>query len=140
LSSAGPATALEIYAGCLSELVRVGLAAGDPNLAARLVAGVKPVWPAGEHALASARASLAEEAGETEAAAAGYADAARRWGAFGVVAEQAFALLGQGRCLARLGRRAEEPLEQARAIFGRLGAEPWLRECDALMAQVAGSS
>ena len=42
-----------------------------------------------------------------QAAADGYADAAERWQPFGVVPEQAFALLGQGRCLLGLARPTE---------------------------------
>ena len=55
----------------------------------------------------TARAALSEAHGDLEAAAAGYADAAERWQAFGVVAEQAFGLLGQGRCLIGPGRTSE---------------------------------
>ena len=40
-------------------------------------------------------------------AAEGYAEAAGRWERFGVVPEQAFALLGQGRCLTALGQATE---------------------------------
>ena len=49
--------------------------------------------------------------------------------------ELAFALLGQGRCLLGLSRRAEaEPLlAEARAIFERLRARPALVELDHLL-------
>ena len=52
------------------------------------------------------------------------------------VAEEAFALLGQGRCLAALGKpEAEKPLFEARKLFSALGAEPALAETDALLAE-----
>jgi len=124
------------YVAWLPALVRVALAAGDADLAARLVDGVEPRWPLSEHALVAARATLAEQAGETEAAANLYAGAASRWALFGVVAEEAFALLGQGRCLAAIGKpEAEKPLLEARKLFAGLGAEPALREIEALLAE-----
>jgi class 3 adenylate cyclase/tetratricopeptide (TPR) repeat protein len=123
------------YAAGLPELVRVALAAGDPNLAVRLVAGVERKWPLSEHSLVTARAALAEQSGETEVAADGYADAASRWAMFGVVAEEAYAHLGQGRCLAALGKpEAEKPLLEARRLFTSLGAAPALAETEALLA------
>ena len=58
------------------------------------------------------------------AAADGYADAAGRWEQFGVVPEHAFALLGHGRCLVRVGQshNAVPILNNAREIFQALGA------------------
>jgi class 3 adenylate cyclase/tetratricopeptide (TPR) repeat protein len=124
------------YGVQLPGLVRVAQAAGGPELAARLATGVEPKWPVGEHSLVTARAALAEQSGETEAAANGYAEAASRWALFGVVAEEAFALLGQGRCLAALGKtEAEKPLLEARKLFASLGAEPALVETEALLAE-----
>jgi class 3 adenylate cyclase/tetratricopeptide (TPR) repeat protein len=124
------------YVAFLPGLVRVAFGVGDPDLAARLVAGVEPKWPLSEHSLVTARAALAEQSGELEAAANGYAEAASRWALFGVVAEEAFALLGQGRCLAALGKpEAEKPLLEARRLFSSLGAEPALAETEALLAE-----
>jgi hypothetical protein len=124
------------YAGWLPVLVRIAVAVGDPDLAARLVGGVEPIWPMSEHSLVTARAALAEQSGETEAAANGYAENASRWALFGIVAEEAFALLGQGRCLASLGNpEAEKPLLEARRLFSSLGAEPALAEAEALLAE-----
>ncbi len=51
------------YAESLPAVVRTALALGDPGLAARLVDGVEPVSPLFEHALAAARAQLAEADG-----------------------------------------------------------------------------
>ena len=80
---------------------------GDPALAERLVGGLEPRYPYAEHALVAANAALAEARGDCQAAADAYADAAERWERFGVVPEQAFALLGQGRCLVGLSRPTE---------------------------------
>ena len=87
-------------------------------------------------------AALAEARGDLQAAADGYADAAKRWQAFGVVPEQAFALLGQGRSLTALGRTAEARpvLQQAREIFQTLQAAPALAETDALLQQATALS
>jgi hypothetical protein len=64
-----------------------------------------------------------------------YSDAADRWDRFGVVPEQVFALLGQGRCLIGLFRATEASsiLGHAREIFERLSAAPALAKTDALL-------
>ncbi len=95
--------------------------------------------PHAEHALVAANAALAEARGELQAGADAYADAADRWERFGVVPEQAFALLGHGRCLLGLSRPTEAApvLQHAREIFERLGATPALAETDALLAAAA---
>ena len=120
------------YAPCLPAMVRTALALDNPELAQRLAAGVEPRTPYDEHALATVNAALAEADGDLQAAAEGYADAAERWQSFGVVPEQAFALLGQGRSLTALGRTAEARpvLQQAREIFQTLQAAPALAETD----------
>jgi len=129
------------YVSWLPTLVRVAQSVSDPDLATRLVAGVEPKWPLSEHALVAARAALAEQAGETEAAVNGYAEAASRWALFGIVAEEAFALLGQGRCLAALDKpEAERPLLEARKIFASLEARPALAETDALLQETQAAA
>ena len=57
-------------ASVLNELVRSALALGDRDLAVRLVAGVEPVTPLQQHALAASRAQLAEAAEQQVEAAA----------------------------------------------------------------------
>jgi len=122
------------YVTSLPEIVRTALGIGDRELAERLVAGVEPPNAYAEHALASANADLTEARGDLQSAADAYADAANRWERFGVIAEQAFALLGQGRCLLSLSRPTEASpvLQHAREIFDRLQATPALAETDAL--------
>ena len=57
-----------------------------------------------------------QEAGEL------YRRAAERWADFGSVVEQAYALLGLGRC------GDAQALREGEAIFARLGASPVLAE------------
>jgi len=130
------------YDTVLPALVRTAAALGDQELALRLVNGVEARNPQAEHALAAVNAILAEAHDDLPAAAEGYAGAADRWHAFGVVPEQAFALLGQGRCLVALGRHREaiQPLRAAREIFGRLEAAPALVETDALLQEATALS
>jgi hypothetical protein len=81
-------------------------------------------------------ALVCELGGEPERAAELFAAAAARWREFSMPYEEAFALLGRGRCLAAAGRRADaqEHLSAARGVFTRLGAKPALEETDALLA------
>ena len=129
------------YPAKLPAMVRTALAAGDPVLAGRLADGFEPAYPEGEHALRTARAALAEAAGRLEEAAALYADAAERWAEFGTVPEQAYALLGHGRCLLALVRDgAGEPLRRARELFASMGYEPALAETERLLRETAAAA
>ena len=120
----------------LPSVLRVALALGDPPLAERLAAGTEPTTPLREHALASAHAQLAEAAGDHTAAVELYQQAAERWRQFGNVPERAYALLGQGRCLATLGKpEAEGPLREARDLFTTLAYQPALAESRALLGE-----
>ena len=125
------------YAPFLPAMVRTALGIGEPALAERLLAGLEPRYPYAEHALVAAKAAFTEARGDREVAADAYADAADRWERFGVVPEQAFALLGQGRCLLGISRPTEAVLvlQHAREIFERLQATPALAETDALLQQ-----
>jgi hypothetical protein len=98
--------------------------------------------PYAKHALLAAEATMSEAHGDLQAAAEAHADAADRWDRFGVVPEQAFALLGQGRCLIGLSRPTEAAtvLQHARGIFTRLQAAPALAETDALLQQATARS
>ena len=139
---ATPGTRGNKYEARLPVMVRTALTVGSRELAEQLVAGVEPHTPSAEHALAAVDALLAEARGHQQAAADGYADAAERWRQFGVVPEQAFALLGQGRCLVALSQlnEATQPLQQARAIFDTLKAAPALAETDTLLQQARAVS
>ncbi|HEU0245691.1 MAG TPA: adenylate/guanylate cyclase domain-containing protein [Gaiellaceae bacterium] len=124
------------YTSVLPGLVRTALALDDAALASSLVEGVQPVTPLAEHVLAASHAQLAEAAGDNAQAAALYAEAAERWRDFGNVPERAYALLGQGRCLAALGKPgAEKPLREARDLFASMSYKPALAETEALLGE-----
>jgi class 3 adenylate cyclase/tetratricopeptide (TPR) repeat protein len=125
------------YPMLLHTMVRTALGIGDPYLAESFVADYRPSYLYGEYALVAANAALTEARGDLQAAADEYADAAERLELFGVVPEQAFALLGHGRCLVGLARptEAEPVLQRAREIFERLQAAPAIAEADALLQQ-----
>jgi class 3 adenylate cyclase/tetratricopeptide (TPR) repeat protein len=126
------------YSSVLPSLLRVALALDDDALAGRLAAGVEPADPQGQHAVLATVAQLAEASGRHADAAHAYREAAERWLEYGNVPERAYALLGQGRCLARLGERnAETPLREARDLFASMGYKPALAETDSLLAQTA---
>jgi class 3 adenylate cyclase/tetratricopeptide (TPR) repeat protein len=129
------------YARQLPGMVRTALAAGDVTVAERLTNGLKPRYPLDEHGLCSARAQLAEHAGDHPEGANLYAEAAAGWQAFGNVPERAYALIGQGRCLRALGRLdAEQPLREARDVFASMGYKPALAETETLLKQTATAS
>jgi class 3 adenylate cyclase len=135
------ARATPYYARELAGMLRTALAAGDPELAKRLTAGLQPRYPLDEHALCAARAQLAEHTGDHAGATALYAEAAARWQQFGNVPERAYALLGQGRCLLTLGDPAAvQPLRQAAELFGSMGYRPALAETEMLLEQAARSA
>jgi len=118
-------------------MVRRAPAAGDDVPAERLVDRLEVRYPADEHALCATRAQFAEHAGRHEDAAALYAEAAERWRSFGNVPERAYALLGQGRSLAALGKpTAEAPLAAARELLASLGYQSALAETEALLTNV----
>jgi class 3 adenylate cyclase len=134
------ATGTPYYARQLPAVLRTALAVAEPELAKRLADGLKPRYPLDEHALCTARAQLAEHAGDHANAATLYAEAAGRWREFGNVPERAHALLGEGRCLIALARPgAEEPLREARDLFEAMGYKPALAETEALLEQKAAA-
>ena len=136
LDELDPTSADLIETSQLPSLLRVVLALEDVPLAQRFTAGINPVAPLDEHVLATSRAQLAEAVGEHIDAARLYADAAARWHEFGTVPERAYALLGQGRCLRRLGEpEAEGPLREARELFASMGYTPALAETEALLGE-----
>jgi class 3 adenylate cyclase len=129
------------FSAWLPSLVRTALAIDDRDAAERLASMLEPTYPYAQHSHVAVLAALEEAAGNLEAASDGYSDAAARWEGFGVVPEQAFALLGQGRCLLGVFRPVEavEVLRRARDIFDRLGAVPERTEIDALLAHAVAT-
>jgi hypothetical protein len=139
------------YVSNLPDLVRVALEAGEPGLAAALVAvmagrddpelaarpdeGDLQTYPRLRYALMSARGLLKEQKGELATAAILFADAAAGWERFQTPWEHAQALLGQGRCLIALRRvdEAASALRRGREIFAQLGAKPALADAEELL-------
>jgi hypothetical protein len=117
----------------LPENVRIALAAGDLDLARRLISGVEPKLPIQHNELLMTRAAIAEAEGRTDEAARGYAEAATFWERVGNVPELVFALLGAGRSLDELNRgdEARPYLEKAREIVAGLGAVGMLGQAEA---------
>ena len=116
-------------------LVSAAVSIGAPELAIRLLEAVESGTPLAGHARCACRAQLAE-AGDPAEAAALYAEAAKRWRKFGNTPERAYALLGQGRCLAALGKpEAEAPLREAGELFSSMGYKPALAETEALLGE-----
>jgi class 3 adenylate cyclase/tetratricopeptide (TPR) repeat protein len=119
----------------LADLVRV-VAWSDPALAGELVEDARPTATRYRLAAVTARAVLAEATGDPARAADLYAEAAEGWEAYGQVLEQAMALLGRGRCLARLGRdEAAAILRDAQERLSGLGARLFAGEVATLLDQ-----
>ncbi len=121
----------------LPAIVRSAIELGALDLGERLAGHLTPRYPCAEHALVAVHAALSAARGQREAAVDGYREAASRWNAFGMVIEEGFALLGQGRCLLELSSPgdANAPLLAARDIFTRCGMDPALMETDELLAR-----
>jgi class 3 adenylate cyclase/tetratricopeptide (TPR) repeat protein len=107
----------------LPDLVRICVAAHQLPLAERLIDGIDVRAARLQHCVLTGRAVLTEASGDLHSAHRLYADAAEQWRSYGCLPEHAHALLGTGRCLARLAHHeARDRLLEARAIFARLGA------------------
>ena len=110
--------------------LRTAVGLGDLGLARRLAAKTIASRSLDSHALVLLSALESEHEGRLDRAAGRYAEAASRWRAFGAPYEEAHARLGEGRCLAALGRGddASAPLRRAARVFRRLGADPALSQ------------
>ena len=105
----------------LNTVLRVCAATGELSLVERLLRRVHE-WPIGTRTQNTQRAGaaiLAEARGAADEARALYREAADGWREWGSVVEQAYALLGLGRC------GDESAQREAMAIFERLGAVPF---------------
>ena len=130
-----------VHASELGSVLRTALALDDPALAEHLAGHLDAMETVELRAQVSASAQLAEAAGDHDAAARLYEEAAEGWQQFGHVPERAYALLGQGRCLHALGRgEAEQPLLLARELFALLGYRPALEETEALLHQAQAAA
>ncbi|MGH2463247.1 MAG: ATP-binding protein [Candidatus Limnocylindria bacterium] len=120
-----------------ADVVRIALAAGDLDLAGRLLRANPGLPGRSDNIVITGQALLAEADGRPEEAVGAFRDAADRWAAYGHVIEHGRALLGVGRCLVALGRAAEAagPLQEARETFGGPGATVLMAEVDDLLAR-----
>ena len=122
----------------LPRIVRNAIEAGDIELGEKFLDGFEAVAPVHAHALRVAAAQIAEARRDFPDGASAYAEAAEGWEHLGFVPEQAFALLGHGRCLIQLGdSSADLPLRRARTLFDGVGARPRVDECDTLIMQAS---
>ena len=104
---------------CLVWPARIAIGSGEPELAeAFLEASTESsaAWNVCAHL--TARAMLAEDAGQSDEAARLYRDAAERWDSYGSIVERGYALLGLGRC-----GDVKAQIE-GQVIFAALGASP----------------
>ena len=111
--------------------VRVATGAGEVELAKRFLEGSENESAWERCARVGAQAMVAEAQGELQEAAALYREAAARWLEYGSVVEQAYSLLGLGRCADAAALRDGE------TIFARLGASPLVGQRAALRQQQA---
>ncbi len=126
-----------VWPKVLLDAARVLVAVGDIERAASLLARSRGTLPLWELANMTGRAILLEARGEPEEALPLYRDVAQRWEGFHCVVENAYAVLGAGRCLVALGRAGEatEQLTAAREIWAGLGAGPLVEEVDEQLAE-----
>jgi tetratricopeptide (TPR) repeat protein len=138
LSTARKERSVWQWAKQLPDLARLCVATGRVELAGDLIDQVQLPTARHRHARLTAQAVIAESSGHLDQAARAYRQAAARWAAYGHLFERGRALLGLGRCLL-LQRRpeAEQHLQEARAVFTRLDAQPLLAETDHLLSRPA---
>jgi hypothetical protein len=124
-------------APALPDLIRVCMATGELVLARKLLDGLDVRAPGLRHCLTTAHALIAEAQGDLEQAADLHAQAAASWSNYGSLPEHGQALLGLGRCLARLQHpQVSDRLREARAIFARLEARPLIAESDSWLQRL----
>jgi class 3 adenylate cyclase/tetratricopeptide (TPR) repeat protein len=105
---------------CLAWPARIAAAAGELELAGAFLEGSQHASAWDGCARPAARAALAEADGRLDEATKLYREAAELWERYGSVVEQAYALLGLGRC------GDAKALRDGQAIFDGLGASPVL--------------
>ena len=103
---------------CLVWPARIATAAGELQLAESFLDGTDDESNWNVCARLTARAMLAEARGDAGEASALFRDAAERWDEYGSVVEQAYALLGLGRC------GDAKALREGESIFASFGASP----------------
>jgi tetratricopeptide (TPR) repeat protein len=118
----------------LPQLVRCDLLIGELARAEQRCQSFVPVFPNEVAGLRTAQAQIAEVHGEFRPAADAFGQVSEVWRVSGAGLEHAYAVLGEGRCLAALGdAAADERLREARRLFVEMGASPRVEECDRLL-------
>jgi class 3 adenylate cyclase/tetratricopeptide (TPR) repeat protein len=113
----------------ICELVRIGVMSRKPDLAKHLLDRSQAFTARHRLALQTGRSTIDEALERYEAALHGYQECVVGWTEFGHAFETGMALLGAGRCLARLGRsESVDHVRRARDVFARLGAERMVTE------------
>jgi tetratricopeptide (TPR) repeat protein len=125
------------YVARLPAFVQQAISGGDVELARRLAADVQPMNPLYERVLREVRAELAEADGDFAGGATLYAEAAAAYGEWQAIWNRAACLLGQARCLIKIGEgRAADVLDEARGMYVQMGANARVAECDEVTAQL----
>jgi class 3 adenylate cyclase/tetratricopeptide (TPR) repeat protein len=121
----------------LADATRITLWAGEVNLVRPLLEGADTTVRRDQLSVLTARALLAEAEGRLDEAEQLYREADRGWGEFGHILERGLAILGAGRCVVGLDKRAEAEaaLKRARDDFLGLGAAPMVDETEALLGE-----
>ncbi len=122
----------------IAPVVRVLVSLGQLERAEQLLETVSDApFSRDRYSVLTARATAAEARNQLERAVVLYEDATTKWAAYGFVLEQAHALFGAARCLLALERRPEAlpMLEEARTLFGSLGASPLVTEVNGYLME-----
>jgi class 3 adenylate cyclase/tetratricopeptide (TPR) repeat protein len=105
----------------LGQVARIGIAVGEADLVADLVAISGGRTPREDLNVRGAAATVAEARREFDVAEHGHADVAEGWRSYGNPFELAMSLLGRARCADQLGRAEATVGHEAREILRSLG-------------------
>ena len=118
----------------LLELAVVLIPSGRADIVERILAAASRQTPLGANNATTAKAMLAEMAGDHTIASGLYLEAARGWQEYNCPCAEGQALLGAARCRLHQGEPVGDLVDRAREIFARIGAAPLLQEADELLS------